>query len=185
VQESVGKVYDTTTGALGSAGETFSNSVGSAKDTVFGVTQKQQEEPEGGVYDRAAQYYDIGTQKTAEAAQAMRSAAAQAAQHVQGNAYQAADTSRNTLHDTGSTIYDSLAMAGEKLSQAAEAARDSTIKVKKSVTKELQRSEGLENLSEFTEPMFRCESCNQKIERMCCGFPFMEEFFFAHSLLAF
>jgi hypothetical protein len=128
MQESVGKVYDTTTGALGSAGETFSNSVGSAKDTVFGVAQKQQEEPEGGVYDRAAQYYDIATQKTAEAAQAMKAAAAQTAQHVQGNAYQAADTSRNTLHDTGSTIYDSLAMAGEKLSQAAEAARDSTLK---------------------------------------------------------
>jgi len=128
MQESVGKVYDTTTGALGSAGETFSNSVGSAKDTVFGVTQKQQEEPEGGVYDRAAQYYDIATQKTAEAAQAMKAAAAQATQHVQGNAYQAADTSRSTLHDTGSTIYDSLAMAGDKLSQAAEAARDSTLK---------------------------------------------------------
>ncbi|CAM6040948.1 unnamed protein product [Sphagnum compactum] len=128
MQESVEKVYDTTTGALGSAGETFSNSLGSAKDTVFGVAQKQQEEPEGGVYDRVGQYYDIATQKTAEAAQAMKAAAAQAAQHVQGNAYQAADTSRNTLHDTGSTIYDSLAMAGEKLSQAAEAARDSTLK---------------------------------------------------------
>jgi hypothetical protein len=178
MQESVGKVYDTTTGALGSAGETFSNSVGSAKDTVFGVAQKQQEEPEGGVYDRAAQYYDIATQKTAEAAQAMKAAAAQTAQHVQGNAYQAADTSRNTLHDTGSTIYDSLAMAGEKLSQAAEAARDSTLKVKTSVMKELQRSEGLENLSEITEPIFSFESCNQKIERMCCGFPFTERVVF-------
>jgi hypothetical protein len=185
MQESVEKVYDTTTGALGSAGETFSNSVGSAKDTVFGVTQKQQEEPEGGVYDRAAQYYDIATQKTAEAAQAMKAAAAQTAQHVQGNAYQAADTSRNTLHDTGSTIYDSLAMAGEKLSQAAEAARDSTLKVKTSVMKELQRSECLENLSEFTEPIFSFESCNQKIEECVVVFHSQKELFFAHSLLAF
>lgn len=185
MQESVGKVYDTTTGALGSAGETFSNSVGSAKDTVFGVTQKQQEEPEGGVYDRVGQYYDIATQKTAESAQAMKAAAAQAAQQVQGNAYQAADTSRNTLHDTGSTIYDSLAMAGEKLSQAAEAARDSTLKVKSSVMKELQRSEGLENLSEFTEPYSVLNLVIKRFKECVVVFHSQKELFFTHSFLAF
>ncbi len=88
-----------------------------------------------GVYGTASKYYDTATDKSAQAAEAMKAAAAQAGEKVQSNAYQTADTSQNTIRDAGSTIYDSLAGAGEKISQAADATKVSTLRVKAAMKK--------------------------------------------------
>ncbi|CAK9222853.1 unnamed protein product [Sphagnum troendelagicum] len=115
-------------GTLNSVGEKAGNAVGSAKESVLGNLAVENRDQNEGVYGTASKYYDTATDKSAQAAEAMKAAAAQAGEKVQSNAYQTADTSQNTIRDAGSTIYDSLSGAGEKISQAADATKVSTLR---------------------------------------------------------
>ncbi|CAM6023781.1 unnamed protein product [Sphagnum balticum] len=127
-REGAKKGFDSSSRTLGSVGEKAGNAVGSAKESVLGNLAVENRDQNEGVYGTASKYYDTATDKSAQAAEAMKAAAAQAGEKVQSNAYQTADTSQNTIQDAGSTIYDSLAGAGEKISQAADATKVSTLK---------------------------------------------------------
>jgi len=127
-REGAKKGFDSPSRTLGSVSEKAGNAVGSAKESVLGNLAGENRDQNEGVYGTASKYYDTATDKSAQAAEAMKAAAAQAGEKVQSNAYQTADTSQNTIQDAGSTIYDSLAGAGEKISQAADATKVSTLR---------------------------------------------------------
>jgi hypothetical protein len=127
-REGAKKGFDSPSRTLGSVSEKAGNAVGSAKESVLGNLAVENRDQNEGVYGTTSKYYDTATDKSAQAAEAMKAAAAQAGEKVQSNAYQTADTSQNTIQDAGSTIYDSLAGAGEKISQAADATKVSTLR---------------------------------------------------------
>jgi hypothetical protein len=127
-REGAKKGFNSPSGTLSSVGEKAGNAVGSAKESVLGNLAVENRDQNEGVYGTASKYYDTATDKSAQAAEAMKAAAAQAGEKVQSNAYQTADTSQNTIRDAGSTIYDSLSGAGEKISQAADATKVSTLR---------------------------------------------------------
>jgi hypothetical protein len=127
-REGAKKGFNSPSGTLSSVGEKAGNAVGSAKEGVLGNLAVENRDQNEGVYGTASKYYDTATDKSAQAAEAMKAAAAQAGEKVQSNAYQTADTSQNTIRDAGSTIYDSLSGAGEKISQAADATKVSTLR---------------------------------------------------------